>query len=42
MEDYNMISVLENLLNEYTDKKNIEKIDVNEYLALTYMPPGFL
>ena len=36
MEDYNMISVLENLLNEYTDKKNIEKIDVNEYLADVY------
>lgn len=27
MEDYNMISVLENLLNEYTDKKNIEKTE---------------
>ena len=36
MEDYKMISVLENLLNEYAEKKNIEKIDVNDYLADVY------
>lgn len=36
MEDYKMISVLEKLLDEYTEKNKLAKIEVNDYLADLY------